>query len=261
MRIISKFSDFYDGVLQETGIDKTTVYKREQKTLEIGETGFPIPPEFSISDDKKRRVRTRVYSFVVGFCGKTYVGWEVERIQYKNRHDYDMRHRPDANLVGAVDHEVKFAYGLDQLEEVLNKLFAVSIPDSFYEKKRYMNFSKKEKHDMIHNVKCDDELFREHKTPVIVEHYHETDIFGTRHDKEVIINPKLKDLGFYRLFDPYTTLQEIQMYIGGVLGNEEKEMVEIKEKDRKSQKGVDDRTFRRDSPGPRKERRKRKRKK
>jgi len=63
-------------------------------------------------------------------------------------------------------------------------------------------------------------------------------------DQKVESNVNLRELGFPKVMDPYTAFQEISMFIGGVLGNHEKEVTELTEKDRIQQHGFDKWSFR-----------------
>src|SRR5208283_3990318 len=60
------------------------------------------------------------------------------------------------------------------------------------------------------------------------------------------VNPLLKDYEFYKVFDTYQAFQEIQMFIGGVLGNKEKEIIEVADKYKIAKHGFDKFSFRKD---------------
>jgi len=63
------------------------------------------------------------------------------------------------------------------------------------------------------------ELFYAYKTPQFVLY--------NRGEDNLKINGSLKDVQFYKVFDPYQALQEIEMYVTGVLGANNKPMIEI----------------------------------
>ena len=93
MYIISKYKDYYDGVVGSVGMDKTIVYERE--TTEITDNN-KMPKEFGHRrfswdnkspfidvcranvDHKKTKKYEDVRGFIVGFCGKLYLGWKFE---------------------------------------------------------------------------------------------------------------------------------------------------------------------------------------
>jgi hypothetical protein len=56
----------------------------------------------------------------------------------------------------------------------------------------------------------------------------------------------LKDVEFFRVFDPHTTYQEIFMYISGVLGGNMKEIPEMSDDDMRDSKGFDKWSFRKE---------------
>ena len=82
-------------------------------------------------------------------------------------------------------------------------------------------------------------LFRESKTPIFVYDTY-------RRDDAFIINPILKDYEFYKVVDAFTAFTELQMFISGVLGVGEKEIVEIEDKYKIGQHGFDKWSFRKE---------------
>jgi len=76
------------------------------------------------------------------------------------------------------------------------------------------------------------ELNDKYKSPIVLE---------MRNKLEV--NPYLKFLQFYKVYDPVTTYQKISEYFGNKFFNEPK-MVPISDKDRIKQHGFDEKSFR-----------------
>ena len=56
----------------------------------------------------------------------------------------------------------------------------------------------------------------------------------------------LKDYEFYKKFDSFAAFQEIQMFLSGVLGNKENEIIVVSDKDKIAQHGFDKFSFRKD---------------
>ena len=94
MYIISKQKDYYDGVVGTYGIDKTIVYERHIVELEntkdypkeitnlynYDDTAFYYSRDLSSFHLKKEQKRyAGSCAFLVGFCGKMYVGWKFYR--------------------------------------------------------------------------------------------------------------------------------------------------------------------------------------
>ena len=61
------------------------------------------------------------------------------------------------------------------------------------------------------------------------------------------INPNLKNYEFYKIFDTFQAFQEIQMFLGGVLGAGEKNIIEVEDKYKIAGHGFNKWSFRRES--------------
>ena len=237
MYIIAKKKDYYDGVAGTTGIDKTIVYDRE--TTEFEKDEIPITferkrgywgtrkdtPFHKMGYHSIRKEFRGVYCdeyayFIVGFCGKLYVGWKL----YRANNEYP--------------HEVttEITYDFDFMKTFLEqKTWQSNLEDT-------MNYVKT--YDAL-------QLFRDLKCPIFV---YDSDfgrlyfdkkrsIYNSHHSK-FFINPLLKDYEFYKIFDSFQAFQEVMMFMGGVLGRGEKEIVEVADKYKIGQHGFDKWSFR-----------------
>lgn len=228
--IDKKRKDYYDGVVGTTGIDKTIVYNREFLEIEDQQS---FPKEFISRgyNDKNpmvhlnkfgmyKNTKYHAYStFIVGFCGNLYIGW---KLFFK-----------DSNTSNAeVFHHITYDF-----DYVLN----------YVKKERW-------KTDLINNVKYTHNydamnIFRKYKTPVFI---YDTNVYDDDSDDyrnwrkiKFFVNPLLKDYEFYKVFDSFTTLQEIQMFLSEILV-EEKEVIKIADKYKIEQHGFDKYSFRKD---------------
>lgn len=207
MLIISKFHDYYDSAMG-MGIDKTVVYNR------------------TVKDDREERRYHRyqlhskkkswhVNIFIVGFCGELYPCIKLTE---------DLIHNPKSF----------FFYELNKLET-----FIVEEEISIDVKRRWrgivsipharMNntYARQDWFDLkTHTDKKLDSKFEQEKCPVFM---------WTK--RGMVWNPNLKDIGFQKVIDPYTAFQEVYMYISGVLGTNENEMVTISDEDKLHKKG------------------------
>ena len=90
MLIISKQKDYYDGVVGTVGIDKTIVYERNEiefKEREEFPKEFHKAKTYSYRDENPflslngYKMDSKKYdgyvTFIVGFCGKLYIGWKL----------------------------------------------------------------------------------------------------------------------------------------------------------------------------------------
>lgn len=242
MYIIAKKKDYYDGVAGSTGIDKTIVYDRQIIELEKDE----IPNEFkkrgfftnfrdreksplyllSNADISKeyKAIYPRGAYFIIGFCGKLYVGWKFYSFK-KNWNDY----MDNINTT--------IIYDINEIKEIL-------------EKKSYWGVVA-DQIDYVLNYDVMD-WFRKFNTPCFVYDYdygrRHLDIKYWRGDNvaKFIINPLLKEYEFYRMFDTFQAFQEISMFMSGVLGSREKEIVEVADKYKIAQHGFDKWSFRKE---------------
>jgi len=230
MYIISKHKDYYDGVVGSVGMDKTLVYERN--TEEITDTKL-MPKEFrpkstwgwrghdrhnpflnigylDIDHKKTKKYEERTF-FIVGFCGKLYLGW---KLYYKEK---------ELNRYGLLEDVGKadIVYGYENVKEFLrNAYWGSNINDDV---EYVMNYNP------IH-------IFRELHTPVFI---HET-----RRDNALIVNPCLKEWEFYKVVNTFQAFQEISMFMGGVLGSGEKEIIVVEDKYKIAQHGFDKWSFR-----------------
>lgn len=238
MYIISKKKDYYDGVAGTTGIDKTIVYDRQ--IIEVEENNIPTffakkrycfgkndqTPPHNLNSYRLKKEVTIVYpeysSFIIGFCGKLYIGWKLysegKTLSYGGK-----------ELITTI------TYDFDNMKKLI-------------EEKSWGDRKFVEDVNFIINYNAVD-LCREFNSPVFVYDfdYNKTSInkywLGNHHPK-IIINPLLKEYQFYKVFDAVQAFQEIQMFIGGVLGNKEKDIIEVADKYKIAQHGFDKWSFR-----------------
>lgn len=238
MYIISKKSekDYYDGVAGTTGIDKTIIYNRQ--FIELEEKDFPkdfhrssysfkrVPSfhnlSYTIIKKEFYDVCEHASPFVIGFCGKLYIGWKL----YSNGKDLPYGGK---ELITVITYN----------DEYMKKI----VQGNSYSGRFVDNLSYVSTYNPIH-------LFREFNTPVFVYDgdYGRTDDVDRywRNHPKFFINPLLKNYEFYKIFDAVQAFQEIQMFLGGVLGNKEKEIVNVADKYKIAQHGFDKWSFRKE---------------
>jgi len=140
------------------------------------------------------RVTEYHYDLYIGFCGEIYHCYVVKMprnytqwSKYLDYHHYDFYY----NVNDFIDGNIKTK------DKNIIKLF-----------KRDENLKIKHMLNIIKKFN----LFAKYKTPVFMMYTH-------NYDKEynVIINPKLEDVQFHKLFNGMQTYQEIEMYIGSMM--------------------------------------------
>lgn len=230
MRIISKFHDYYDTALSY-GIDTTLIYDRQTVEIDLKED---VPNEIykllrMHNNSYGRKFNTELY--VVGFCGTFYPVYRLV----------------DTNSTPVIKDFTRFVYSSDDVVAFLTdmKLSDALVTFNKTQKARDLKysfrsiFSKQIFERNIAKSHTSDELFHKYKTPIML--FKTTD--GYRRKTTLVLNPQLKDYDFFRKFDAFTSFQNISMYLGGVIGNNEDAIVNVSDKDMRDAKGFDDWSF------------------
>jgi hypothetical protein len=226
MRIISSYHDYYDSALA-FGHDPNVTYIRE--TVEIPfnfESGERFPSfERSNSDGFNSSNLAAVPTFV-GFCGKVRTCFVVS--YFLNDSISSARW--------------KTFYDVDTLTAFLLKFEDTEFNDRFLRKDAYYwstfasaNCTKFLTQDFTSRFSG---LFTQHSVPVF-----KIDKTG------LTLNPKLREIEFQKVMDPYTAFQEIDMFISGVLGVPTRVTLDISDKMMLQKKGFDKTSFKTLSPG------------
>lgn len=259
MLIVSKFRDYYDTALTH-GVDKSIVYRREEKEIVLGEKHEQLGLDAVLEnidkypqhrhprwehEKRKETIDFDAIPFLIGFCGKVYPAFKVS---------WYIRSAPMANPTLVHD----YAYSLNEMKEQLFNIKEDYLEWFCREEKQSKWFRQWRSNDRKFNdrsVKSYFEynhtadyghLFQEHKAPIFAVTFERA--WGWGKDT-LVLNPCLKDIGFVRVVDPYTALQELMMYIPGVLGVGEPVTVDVSDKTVAAKHGFDKWSFRNPSPG------------
>lgn len=262
MIINSNFHDYYDVVMKHMS-DKDIVYNRINKGSERCYSkkepimygtyvSFPEKIKFPILD-RHTIYHPNFFHFLIGFCGNIYPLVLVKKTILG----------PDV-----------YVYDINTLEEAINiKENSPKFIKDFYKSPRFIYNLKYTDYqfyrDVFFNPKTFDPLtkyFQIYNTPIFVlesfqrdtQHYQ---IIRNKIKCKISLHRRLDDFIFYTVKDTFSAYQEISMYISGVLGNIESSQENIPDDIMRDMKGFNDWSFKRESPGPRKERRKEKKRK
>jgi len=221
MLIISKFHDYYDSALH-AGIDKTVVFRRKTEEIEAKEwmqrekyfqelqlrAWYGNTMYYKDTFYTKKNVKYELKLFIVGFCGKVYKGVIIDDTYHYNITSL-RRKMIKLGIIFELNDISKFEfYAYDCPEMIKEKIVSfINVGDKYYS------------------------LYQSRLGKAFVS----TGI--------AVINPVLKDYQFYRCMPTYSAFQEIYMYISGVIGTGEKEMIQINDKDMRDKKGFDKYSF------------------
>jgi len=220
MRIVSKFSDYYDGCTYMCGED--IVYER------IMNNRVHIGKEHGYSDYKEDSKLK-----------------ELEKVYNKYNRGIARRYSIDNSLViigekvipfltVEYDEGYKFIYDINDLDS----LFDENNVSKHYKSKLREHF-KKSNYDLYREV-------RKISSDVIISFSLYTDAWDVpivnRMDSYVTINPKLKNLGTSKFLEPHQCIQEIELYLNK-LNSQEQDVVFSNDVKIQSA-GFDDKSFR-----------------
>jgi hypothetical protein len=227
MRIISSFKDYYDCV-QSQGQDQSLLYLREPKEVVL--EGRQTP--FQFTTILQRWGNDIIYGCnVIGFCGRVI---------------------PVLSLCHPQDSSIKpvFAYTLAEVDSFVEAHFKKARIERYYAAKRKSYWSELWRYTSHRTI---DEFFQEAARHAgDFEHLFQNNrspIFTYRECRAghiLTFNGCLKEFQFFKLVDPYTAFQEIQMYLGG-MAFPNKPMPQIDDKTMAEAKGFNKWSFRKES--------------
>lgn len=218
MRIISKFHDYYDSAMSH-GQDRSVVFIRNS---EIQKPPVPISGMNIKSPRIHKNETFKIFYGVIGFCGKTYPFARFEEDYFENDIYHSIR---------------DYAYSYEEYK-ILCEEYGVT--QGKWEGNTTSNFFRQQNF----------EDFMISQKLAIFSYEHTSDSLGMR-APIYTVNPILRPYQFYRIFDPYSAFQELDMWIGGVLPQSENMTDVVSDKYRIEQHGYDKHSFR-NLPNPRK---------
>lgn len=218
MKIFSKFKDYYDHI-QAFGQGDDVRYIRNTETYcspdrPYHDGWFKVQRDAEGIDrmtepyDMKMPLGSSGGNWVrIHFCGKIYYMLKVE--QMTSRH-------------GIIPAEM--FYNADKYEKYVNDNVLPSY--DYYNLKHRLKTLRSNGEVDTHNIN------QKLGHPVIMVKYAWYGLYN-------IYNPRLYEIEFQKVVDPYTAYMELDMFISGVLGKTGGEMVKISDKDKIDKHGFD----------------------
>ena len=215
MRIISKYKDYYDNA-QIYGIDTTQIFVRNEelvlteKVHQFQSTGYHAE-KFTIYGLPNHKLN--INYFVVGFCGYLYIGCQftVSKndiiIEAQTFYHFNRVHKYFKKLI--VKYPIEINYRNPTTKEVFRRINVT------------LN-----RHKELKSVAAINDYFVKFNTPTFVFHiksylperylqFRTTNYLNTK--IQIVKNPILKKLDFYRAVTPVECFQKINQYRFGVL--------------------------------------------
>lgn len=257
MRIIAKNHDYYDSVLA-FGHDMHVVFERKEETY-VAAPKVPLPEGFDFMkpklgtrrelygecDNNSKGYTFQYYPFTVAFCGKLYPGIRL-----------DSRKHSD-NWVGGWSSE--YAYTFESYRERLHHYHLPFHDPSGKNHQRYGWFYGNKQGSTRNEKDCRNyfERMGEDHTAFFAQRRCPIAVYTAEVDNgqpQLEFNSELRRVAFFKVFDPYTTFQELDMFIGGVMTDnsagaltkskpKRPNPVDISDTDMRDKKGFDDKSF------------------
>lgn len=222
MLIVAKNHDYYDTA-HDGYVDKSIVYQRVPKQITDylkeryskmstvkNDKRIDINFPYVGGETKTRKFIENKNLFLVGFCGKFYVGLHYTKYEY----------------IGNQTTIDRYIYKLDEIIECLGLKPDKKITTRGYYFGNYYN-SLVDFYNKYNGVERF-ELFLEYKTPIIYigndrKVLLDPDCSG---DRRIVLNPILKDIEFFKTgIDAKTAFDSISIFISNILTNVEKEVI------------------------------------
>jgi hypothetical protein len=218
MKIQSSFKDYYDGSAS-LGVDVDVVFRRETSTIQVENGCFlaDLPQhfpdnlgeidEFDYSDAAiiLQNKKTFVQFLVIGFCGNLHVAAVNSKPENTPQHEIAYF----GAAIAALDWSNKPRNRRPSERQIILEMLRL-----FHQKQ-------------------DIDVFKKLKAPIFLTEIrapltrYETKNLGL-YAQKFELNPCLKNIQFFKEKDPFSTFQEIQGFISGVLGQKnEDSMIEI----------------------------------
>lgn len=209
MKIITKFKDYYDGCNYDHSI-QSGIYERHTRVIP---TNNWIEMSNQLISNNKDAFS--LCTGVIGFCGKIYpyVYFRDGNLSYgevKTQFIYSYEDFEPIRemLIEREGKRNRWHWHYDLLSD--KKTDAENwFKGEFSEVTKSFHYTKNKKN--ILNLK---DIFYENRVPCFAVHSRVwTDEFERKFKWKIVLNPCLKDYMFYRVFDPYTAFQEIEMFM------------------------------------------------
>lgn len=252
MRIVSKYSDYYDGIQGYAPDADDLVYVRYAREYAVGWRDHEERRKANQHELVAMLRRCAGWTLpvvesmqrgVIHFCGKRYPFW------YK----FDPTAKGRQKTQGFYDYDSLLAHLAKQEYAAKDPVYRRLTGKDKKPKARWNNYhlrrhwetnlTRRSWDDYMKRFELknarehrDDAVFRYFNTPVIV--YYES-------ENRVVINERLNQFSFAKMVDPFTAFQELSMFIGNNLANvEDPDDLVMTDEQRAATKGFDKWSFR-----------------
>lgn len=242
MRIISKITDYYDGVVM---FSETPVWVRKEHTYTIGkENPYELPRDtidrltdafHSIPSVSMISHHSHLFPYaMVSFCGKLYVVYYMDTFIG----------RPQ-DIVSANCPSVFVERWNENTKNEREHITIESDKPYRWYRSRFNDKAFKAWMDLYQNLPVLGDVHRAFKSPVFM-------VIQKYRDLKITINPILKNVGFQVVIDPWTAFQELERYVGNDLVDTPLDDFSMDDELKRDSKGMDEWSFKQRGPKARK---------
>lgn len=223
MQIVSKFHDYYDGCIDRS--ERTPVYIRKQQVSEVAVPELSKVPKLGFN----QRASCVIES--VWFCGKRYNSvamfvWPDRSLEIKKYRFWDVD-----SLRSFIDSSSEFSVS----DLFLSKFYSNSIK-TFDHLTQVLNDRSVTEREM--NWLIENSVTGLHLSPKS---------YRFRFKTVVTLEPKLGDMNFAKVLDPWQARQELEAWFNGPMVDYGKPIVKLTDQDRINKHGFDKWSFRKKS--------------
>lgn len=257
MRIVSKFRDYYDGACGVGGFDSSIVYVRHTNEVKVSNEdrrGLMSPittssKHYFYYDDKQSNIgyrRIDIGNHFLGFCGKYYHLLSYPTTIFRQG-EGTSKVNVYFNSWKKLRDFIKKEKGKEvtkEFEEYYSERRNHWVGGKTWKNTSMEDLTKEEYNRAVRDTGAEPFFFL--KAPIFIY---------PNENNQATVNPRLDKIGFQSIVDPYQAFQEVSMFVGGVLSNQEQPQQVTDDKVLRDSKGFDEKSFKNMSPG-RKENRK-----
>lgn len=239
MKIFSKFKDYYDKSLI-FGTDPLITYIRNEENITKRLKDQPDIYKKLVKIDNKivnfyvnEYISKEIHVIskgIVLFCGKIYFYIFISYPDTDTTNDVYTRYGYNT----CTEH----MYSLDSFKKIISKYAKKDINNNAIKEIEILFSKQGIASEIVHN------LHFELDSPIIFIDHQSPHSF-TRQTK-VYTNPKLRDVEFYKIVNPFIAFQELSMFIGGIMGGKSPIMIQVSDEDRILKHGFDKYSFRKE---------------
>ena len=201
MKIISKYKDYYDSIVNTVGIDNAIIFERhqsEENEIILDDLYTPLKIDDSNKTSQNNHETISYHFKLLGYCGSIYPCLQINKSYY---HSYN--------------NTQEFIYDIDIIKEIYFKLFNQKDKYIAYHH-NWNNYISQLSNKKLLNLFLDKKII----AFVIYKQGLTNWSSGSKTICCISYNPILKDYHFFKVKDAFTAFNEISIFVAEQLNTE-----------------------------------------